>query len=116
MRASWQAVTSGCIDRRNRERQSMTSAAFEINYNVRGMDWTECIKDEFELEKAVLDAVSKCELQRLVALLPHVKRPTALDAAIARAAEEGHMNAHRKLSDRDNELWNAVATAVKAMR
>jgi len=40
----------------------------------------------------------------------------ALDSAIARAAEEGHLDVHRMLSDRDNDLWKAKATAVKAQR
>ena len=66
--------------------------------------------DVIEFKKAVLDAVSKCELERLDALLPHIKRPTELDAAIARAAQKLHMDTHWKVSDRNNELWKAVAS------
>ena len=94
----------------------MTSVAFEINYTTRGLYWDESYSNVFDLEKAVLDAASNRELERLKALLPHVKRPTALDSAIARAAEEGHLDVHRMLSDRDNDLWKAKATAVKAQR
>ena len=81
----------------------MASTYLDITYTEasRGMLWTECFDDdETKFHTAVLEAAGKREIERLAALIPHVKKAAVLNTAIKRAAEAGHWDVHQLLSDR----------------